>query len=187
MPGSYLKDELYELVKKDSSIFEFLQEGSFDGVWYWNIEDPLHEWLSPAFKELFGHQDDEIPNTSVWWQENIHPDDLKVVLKNFNEHLNNPDHLYDQIVRYFHKDGHVVWVRCRGMTIRDEDGKPIRMLGVHIDVTEMKETQIRLEKQCEVLTEQVKRLEALIYTKDVSETVRTLKSVASELRVAIGS
>ena len=55
----YLRRELYELIKANSTIFEFLQSGSLDGIWYWDITDPEHEWLSPRFKELFGYRDDE--------------------------------------------------------------------------------------------------------------------------------
>ncbi len=37
------------------------------------------------------------------------------------------------MVRYRHADGSTVWVRCRGLAIRDESGRPIRMLGAHDD------------------------------------------------------
>ena len=43
----YLKTELYEIIQKDSTIFDFLQENSLDGIWYWDLENPENEWLSP--------------------------------------------------------------------------------------------------------------------------------------------
>lgn len=141
MSEHYLKAELYGLVQQDQRIFEFLQQGSLDGVWFWDIENPEQEWLSPEFKALFGYQDNEIPNTSEWWQSNIHPNDLQLALDNFEKHLADPSHAYDQIVRYRHKNGSTVWVRCRGLAIRDEQGKPIRMLGCHQDVTALKERE----------------------------------------------
>jgi len=140
----YLKRELYELLQKDSHIFEFLEAGSLDGVWYWDLENPIEEWLSPQFKKLFGYEDHEVPNTSSWWQENILPDDLQLVVDNFNKHCADPNYPYDQIVRYRHKDGSLVWVRCRGIAIRDETGKAIRMLGAHTDVTELNKLNVRL-------------------------------------------
>ncbi len=36
----YLKKELYDLVKADNTIFDFIQESSLDGIWYWNLEKP---------------------------------------------------------------------------------------------------------------------------------------------------
>lgn len=137
----YLKRELYERLQRDPSIFEFLEAGSLDGLWYWDVEDPDEEWMSARFKALFGYEDHEVPNTSRWWMENIHPDDLPLALENFRRHAEDPAHPYDQVVRYFHKDGSTVWVRCRGIAIRDDDGRAVRMLGCHNDVTQQMEAQ----------------------------------------------
>ena len=143
----YLKKELYKLVRSDPEIFEFLQAGSLDGIWYWDVERQDQEWMSPRFKELFGYRDDEIPNTSEWWQANIFPEDRDVALDNFAKHLADPNHPYDQIVRYRHRDGSSVWVRCRGLAVRNERGEPIRLLGCHTDVTALKRAEEDLRRQ----------------------------------------
>jgi PAS domain S-box-containing protein len=143
----YLKRELYQLVRNDPAIFEFLQAGSLDGIWYWDVERQDQEWMSPRFKELFGYRDDEIPNTSEWWQANIFPEDRDVALDNFARHLADPDHPYDQIVRYRHRDGSSVWVRCRGLAVRNDRGEPIRLLGCHTDVTALKRAEEDLRRQ----------------------------------------
>ena len=143
----YLKKELYELVRSDPAIFEFLQAGSLDGIWYWDVERQDQEWMSPRFKELFGYRDDEIPNTSEWWMANIFPEDRDVALDNFAKHLADPHHPYDQIVRYRHRDGSSVWVRCRGLAVRNERGEPIRLLGCHTDVTALKRAEEDLQRQ----------------------------------------
>lgn len=143
----YLKKELYELVRKDGTIFEFLQAGSLDGLWFWDIERPAEEWLSPRFKEVFGYADEEIPNTSAWWQANIFPEDLPLVLENFRRHRADPRHPYDQVVRYRHKNGSTVWIRCRGIAIRNASGQAIRMLGAHTDVTAVIEAQSLRDRQ----------------------------------------
>ena len=156
----YLKAELYRLVQQDPSIFEFIQNGSLDGIWYWDVENPEQEWLSPRFKEVFGYEDHEIPNTSTWWQENIFPEDLVVAIDNFNRHCADPNHPYDQIVRYRHKDGSTVWVRCRGLAIRDANGKALRMLGAHTNVTALKEAEgLRLESLERLVKERTRELQ----------------------------
>lgn len=132
----YLEDELYSLVRTDPSIFQFLQGGSLDGIWYWDLESPEHEWMSPEFWELFGYAPDEKKHLASEWQDMIFAEDLQTALDNFTIHCADPDHPYDQVVRYRHKDGSTVWVRCRGLAIRDETGKPVRMLGAHNDLTE---------------------------------------------------
>jgi PAS domain S-box-containing protein len=137
----YLKQELYDLVKREDTIFEFLQLGSLDGLWYWDLENPENEWMSPEFWRLFGIDPATREHRAEEWQDLIHPDDLALALDNFNKHLADPDHPYDQIVRYRHAEGHMVTVRCRGLAIRDETGKPVRMLGAHNDLTQLRASE----------------------------------------------
>lgn len=137
----YLKDELYDLVKKDRRIFDFIQEGSLDGIWYWDLEKPENEWMSPKFWTEFGYKPEEMPHNPAACQDIINEEDLKVALENFNKHCADPNHPYDQTVRYKHKNGSTVYIRCRGIAIRDDKGKPIRMLGAHNNVTRIKELE----------------------------------------------
>ncbi|QKF66725.1 PAS sensor-containing two-component system histidine kinase [Arcobacter venerupis] len=145
----YLKTEFYEKIKKDSIIFDFLEENSLDGVWYWDLENPQNEWMSPKFWQVLGYLPEEKEHLSSQWQEIIFPEDLKKATENFYKHYENPNYPYDQIVRYKHKKGHTIWVRCRGNIIRDDHGKPIRMIGVHNDITEEKYFQEKLEQKVE--------------------------------------
>jgi len=154
----WLERELRQRFREDASLLDFLEGGSLDGLWYWDLEGGTEEWLSPGFKALFGYADDEMENTVAWWQKNIHPDDLAQVLDNFNKHLADPSHSYDQVVRYRHRQGHMVWVRCRGRILRDADGKPIRMLGAHIDVTAQKLAEEKLACRNADLQVQLERL-----------------------------
>lgn len=143
---NYLKLELYDLIKKDSKIFDFLQEGALDGLWYWDLENPENEWMNARFWQLLGIDPATKTHQAHEWQDLINADDLETALENFQKHVEDASHPYDQIVRYRHADGSTVWVRCRGLAIRDTNGKPIRMLGAHNDVTELKEAEIRLEE-----------------------------------------
>ncbi len=149
----YLKNELYELIRTDPTIFEFLQQGSLDGIWYWDLIEMENEWMSPRFWEHMGYDPKEREHLASEWQDLIHPDDLKTALGNFEAHCADPTHPYDQIVRYRHQDGSTVWVRCRGVVIRDDDGKPKRMLGAHTDVTQQKLMEEELRGKTEELEE----------------------------------
>ncbi|HMA99016.1 MAG TPA: sensor domain-containing diguanylate cyclase [Wenzhouxiangella sp.] len=142
----YLKEELYQLVASQPEIFDFLQRGSLDGLWYWDLKHPEVEWMNERFWELLGYDPAEMKHLASEWQDLIHPDDLNVALSNFEKHCADPSHPYDQVVRYRHKKGHTVWVRCRGIAIRDEHGKPVRMLGAHNDLTALYELQGRLQE-----------------------------------------
>ena len=95
--------------------------------------------MSPRFWELFGVDPATRSHSPAEWQDLIYPED--------------PNHPYDQIVRYKHAAGGTVWVRCRGIAIRDPLGRPVRMLGAHNDLTELKKNEERLAE----LLEQVNR------------------------------
>ena len=165
----YLYTELSNKLREDADLFDWFELGATDGLWYWDLTDPEQEWLSPQFKRVFGYKNDEIPHTSAWWQENIFPEDLPGVLDNFEKHKADPNHPYDQVVRYRHKDGHTVWIRCRGLIIRDENNQPTRMLGAHTDLTEL----MRAREQLVAIG---KELEASL--EDVSETNKVVLETA---------
>ena len=87
MSENYLKNELYKLVKESSEIFEFIQAGSLDGIWYWDLENPENEWMSPRFWELFGIDPSSKQHKASEWQDIIDQDDLKMAFENFNKHI----------------------------------------------------------------------------------------------------
>ncbi|MEL7164884.1 MAG: ATP-binding protein [Pseudomonadota bacterium] len=134
----YLETELNTLIQSDPEMWRFLQQGSLDGVWYWDLEHPEAEWMSPEMWRLLGVDPATRRHDPAEWQDLIFQDDLQIALQNFQKHCADPNYPYDQIVRYRHADGSTVWVRCRGMAIRDNTGKPIRMLGAHNDLTAVK-------------------------------------------------
>jgi PAS domain S-box-containing protein len=141
----YLKDELYSLVKSNNQIFDFIQDSALDGLWYWNLDNFEDEWMNEKFWTTLGYDPAEMPHKASAWQDIIHPDDLKLATENFHLHLKDPNVPYDNIVRYTHKEGHTVWVRCRGMVVHNDEGKAYRMLGAHTDVTTLKKKELLLE------------------------------------------
>jgi PAS domain S-box-containing protein len=132
---NYLKQELYDLVRNDPAIFDFIQESSLDGVWYFDVENGEDVWMSPKCWRTLGYGPEEWPHKTSSWRSIIFEEDLKVADENFMNHCKDDKYPYDQVVRYRHRDGSTVWIRCRGILIRDAHGKPVRMLGAHIDVT----------------------------------------------------
>lgn len=163
---NYLKKELYELIKTNESIFDFIQDSSLDGLWYWDIENPENEWMNAKFWTVLGYNPDKMPHKSNAWQNIINHDDLKLALDNFTKHCENPNHPYDQIVRYTHKNGYTIWIRCRGLAIRDKNGKPMRMLGAHHNITEIKNAEFLLKEKNEELRQ---ANDELIAAKDRAE------------------
>ncbi len=49
MKDNYLNKEIYDLIKTDDSIFDFIQASSLDGLWYWDLENTGEEWMNRKF------------------------------------------------------------------------------------------------------------------------------------------
>ena len=179
----YLENELEGLLQSDASLWKFLQAGSLDGVWYWDLEKQDREWMSPEFWRLFGIDPTTRSHDPAEWQDIIYQDDLQVALDNFNKHCADPNHPYDQIVRYRHADGSTVWVRCRGIAIRDDSGKPLRMLGAHNDVTALKraESSALADKRAAEAANEELRSFAYSVSHDLKSPANTLCMLMSEL------
>lgn len=146
MMENYLKNELYDLINSNTNIFEFIQSGSLDGIWYWDLENPENEWMSAKFWETLGFDPDDKKHLVSEWQDIIFQEDLKLSVENLRKHIADPEYAYDQIVRYRHKNGSTIWIRCRGLAIRDENGIAKRMLGSHTDITDLKETEKEISR-----------------------------------------
>ena len=158
----YLEGELEELVRTDARIWQFIREGSLDGVWYWDLENPEHEYMSPEFWRLFGFDPETKAHLAAEWQDLIFAEDLELAKENVARHIEDPAHPYDQIVRYRRADGDVTWVRCRGLAIRDETGKAVRLLGAHNDVTALKKEELAALEASELFSRVMNTVQSAI-------------------------
>lgn len=174
----YLKKELDNLVKTDYSIFEFIHQYLVDGIWYWNLENELDEWMSPKFWVTLGYDPSEKQHLASEWQNLMLEEDLELAKNTLSKHLENPEVPYDLIVRYFHKNGSVVWIRCRGIAIRDRNGTPIRMLGAHSDITRVKKMELDLQRANEELQQF-----SFIASHDLKEPLRAIAGYSELLNM----
>jgi PAS domain-containing protein len=159
-----LQIELESYIK---TLWPWLREGSLDGVWWWNLENGVDEYMDERFWQVLGYNPAEREHKAAEWQDLIHPDDLEIALANFEAHKQDPTIPYDQVVRYRRGplrtdlgDSEWLWVRCRGKILFKDD-KPWRMLGVHQDVSLLKISEGRLTDELIELLERVEQLEAL--------------------------
>jgi PAS domain S-box-containing protein len=138
---------LTEQIRQELKILEDVFDRVLAGYWDWDLQTN-QEYLSPKLKKMFGYEDDEIPNSPESWQHLIFAEDLPKVLDCFDRHVQSRGEIpYHNEVRYQHKDGSTVWIICSGQVIKwDENNRPLRMVGCHIDVSDRKMSEERLRK-----------------------------------------
>lgn len=113
--------------------WRFALEGAGDGVWDWNLatQDFYH---SPRWREMLGYAADD---TRLSWHNLLHPEDKQQVYGNLDAYLNGESALYEAEFRLRCADGSYKWIAARGKIMsRDEQGRALRMLGTHRDITE---------------------------------------------------
>ena len=116
--------------------WRFAVEGSRDGLWDWNVASGT-VWFSSRWKSMLGLEDDEVGDSLEEWSSRVHPDDLARAMADVQAHLFADTPYYVNEHRVRRKDGSWVWVLDRGMVLeRAPDGSPLRMIGVHTDITE---------------------------------------------------
>jgi PAS domain S-box-containing protein len=127
------------------NIYKIILEETLAGYWDWHIKEN-EIVLSPAFKAIFGYQDNELPNTIISWQELIVPDDRARMDKCLAGHFESRgSKAFNIDVRYKHKNGSITWINTTGRVIEWDGNKPIRMVGCHIDITAKKKTEQTLK------------------------------------------
>lgn len=122
-----------------------------DNAWEYNFKTGK-TWFSAANNHFLGYTAEELSeytNEDKWWQS-THPDDKILLIKNDEEYRAGTLESHSMEYRIFHKDGTMKWVLDRGVVIeRDADGKPVRIVGTHTDVSKEKEMHLELMAQKE--------------------------------------
>jgi len=125
-----------EALREHENRWRAALEGSGLGVWDWRIADGT-VIFSKVWKEMLGFAEDEIGDDLSEWEKRIHPDDKPHAEAAVQDYLAGKTPRYVSEHRLRCKDGSYKWILDRGMLFeRDDDGKPLRMVGTHSDITE---------------------------------------------------
>ena len=119
---------------------------SNDGIWDWDL---LTDQVSfdPLYYTMAGYQVNEFPHLLEEFRKRVHPDDVEHVFKNAEELLAGKSDRFDVEFRFLKKDGTWLWVMGRGeITEQDEDGNPLRFVGTHTDISNLKNVQEELNQ-----------------------------------------
>jgi PAS domain S-box-containing protein len=127
--------------------FELAVEGANLGLWDWDMTSDEVEF-NEQWARMLGYSPDEIDSRIEAWERRVHPDDLDRVEDALDDHMAGETDLYETEHRMETADGRWKWIRDIGKIVeRDEDGEPLRAVGIHLDVGERKEYERALERQ----------------------------------------
>ncbi|MBD3419120.1 MAG: PAS domain-containing protein [Chitinivibrionales bacterium] len=130
----------------DKTRLSFALEAAELGMWDWHI--PSDEVvLSRQWAAMLGYDISELKPEISLLEKLVIAEDLPAIKENLNAHLRGDTELYEAQFRMKHKSGDVRWIYDRAKIIeRDSEGNPIRMCGIHQDITNLKTLNERLQR-----------------------------------------
>lgn len=121
--------------------WKYALEGAGDGVWDWNNHSG-EVVLSRRWKEMLGYAESELMVTALSWSELIHPDDREATIQALVDYIAGHAPAYSREMRMRCRDGSWKWILTRGAIVsRDADGKALRTIGTHTDISRLKENE----------------------------------------------
>ena len=136
--------------------FELIAKTTNDAVWETDLETGV-SWGNEMHQMMYGLTlENEIPNFEDW-EMHLHPDDRDWVVKSLHEALASTDNTWITEYRFLKSSGEIVTIYDRTYIVRNKEGKPVRMMGSMMDITERKKVEdalLQSEEKYRTLVEQ---------------------------------
>jgi|GEM_PF-350981 len=148
------------------------------GVWDWDIIGNRVSWTDSLY-EIHGLTKEQFDGTVDGFAAVIHPEDRERVAKAIEESMHG-DVPYQLEMRALRPDGETVWIFTNATVLR-ENGKPVRMLGATLDISELKRVENALRESEERYRSVIQALPAAVYTTDAEGRITMFNDAAVEL------
>jgi PAS domain S-box-containing protein len=146
-----------ERLQKIEDRYSVAVKATNDGIFDWNVEKK-EIFLSAQIFGMCGYHKENYEGSLLGLTiflrgknplDFIHPEDIEQFKGSLNSFLNNETSEYNNIFRVKHHNGYWVWVHARGGGLYNDDGKVIRLIGSHVDITAQKQLEQRLRNERE--------------------------------------
>jgi PAS domain S-box-containing protein len=138
--------------------FKYATRATSDAIWDWDFKSG-EVYRSKNFEKLFGFKRATLNSSTDFWDSRIHPDDIDRVQRNLKENIASERTYWEQEFRFKKSDGNYAFVIDKGIILRDDKGKPLRIIGATQDISKIKASENSLKEISEQLKERAKELE----------------------------
>ncbi len=115
--------------------FTLAMNASHDGLFDWNLETN-EIYYSPSWKLMLGYADHELPNDFSIWEDLTEPEDVKKSWELQQKLIHKEVDRFILEFKMKHKQGHWIDVLSRAQAVFNEQGKAVRIVGTHTDITD---------------------------------------------------
>ncbi len=165
--------------KESKQRLELALKGAELGLWDWNIKKGEVKYNERS-AEMLGSSVDELNGPLDSWEKRVHPEDLPRVKREVDRHLKGETDIYKTEHRLKTKSGEWIWVKNVGRVFeRDENGEPVRAIGIQEDITERKKWEEHLDESKRKI-EKLQKVSTELQTYDTEEDVYTFAVKTAE-------
>jgi len=137
-------------LKKNNERYEYVNRATKDAIYEWDVVADEFQW-GEGFYRIFGFEKGEQVRKISDWPKFMHPIDSANHQRDWDNFLSDSDqNRWHKEFRFRHKLGGYLYTEEIGHLIRDESGRPVRMIGVLRDVSEVKKASLLREMEYEV-------------------------------------
>jgi two-component system sensor histidine kinase UhpB len=151
------RKKILQKVVENYERYNTLIKATSDTIWDWDMRTNEILW-NEGITSIFGFAPAHVRNTIEWHNQNIHPDDRERILQTIDQCMREGKDHWQEEYRYKSAGGTYKFVYDRGYILKTEHGKPYRVLGAMMDITErkkMQEERVRNQIETQKLITQV--------------------------------
>jgi PAS domain S-box-containing protein len=148
--------QVEQALRQSEERYEIVARVTSDAIWDWDLVTHEVVW-SQGLRTLFGYAGETLRHHS-WWQEHAAPEDVPRIEASVLAATSSDARFWSDEYRFRRADGSYAHVLDRAHILRDETGRPVRMIGAMVDITERVEAQRTLEQRVEERTRELSTL-----------------------------
>jgi PAS domain S-box-containing protein len=173
-----------EALRKSEERFKFVARATNDAIRDWDMSSG-EVWWNESFYDTFGYRAGEVEPGVESWLNRIHPDDQGRVRHAVRDFIDGDGDGWSNEYRFRCGDGSYAIVFDRSYVVYDDDGKPVRVLGSMMDITERKQAEERLKVFTAKLERSNRELQdfASVASHDLQEPLRKIQAFGDRLKL----
>lgn len=134
------------LLKENNERYDVISKATQDIVWDWNLVTDKVKWFGQGLINYLpaGIEIENIPDN--FWVDGLHPVEKKRVIDSLYRTITQNENSWEYDYRFLRIDGTYAYINSRGYVLKNEDGKPNRVIGSMQDITERKNAELETQK-----------------------------------------
>ncbi|MBW0177820.1 ABC transporter substrate-binding protein [Sediminibacterium sp.] len=133
------------------------------GIWDWDIKTG-QVYFNDQWKMMLGYAPAELSNDFDTFEKLLHPNEKESLMQLLQDHLDGKSSVYQAMIRMRTKDKRWKWVLTMSKaSMRDDEGKAIRLSGIHLDIDDIKQKEIELKELTQELMHSNNELQQFAY------------------------